>query len=112
MADPVAEAGLALIVAMGIGNIWALIGWFGAYKDGEKIAWKKIMRTELVAIGALVIAIAMHVTPDQGMNFFMLYGGIPLVDKLVSGLAKQLGYTGNGNGSGGDETPAPPAPPA
>jgi len=112
MADPVAEAGLALIVAMGIGNIWALIGWFGAYKDGEKIAWKKLLRTELVALGALVIAIAMHVTPEQGMNFFMLMGGIPLVDKLVSGISKQLGYTGNGNGngSGGSETPPPPAP--
>ena len=90
---------LSLIAAMASGNGWMLVGWMNSrVKEGTNL--KKVMKTEIIAIVAVAIGILMNVGPEQGMMFLVFYGGIPHVDKLVSMIAKKLGYMTQENDSG------------
>lgn len=92
MSDVMIDAVVALIAAMGTGSVWALIGWGNAWIGDEKFTPKKILRVELIAIGAVVVSIALHITPADGLMFFMVNGGIPGVDKVVSFITKWINY--------------------
>ena len=92
MADPTVEAAVMLIAAFGTGSVWALIGWGNAWLKDEKFSLKKILRIELLALGAVIIGMVLHITPEQGMNFLMLNGGIPAVDKIIAFIEKWINY--------------------
>lgn len=104
MTDPTVEAATMLIAAFGTGTVWALIGWGNAWIKDEKFTLKKILRVELIALGAVVVGLVLHVTPEQGMNFFVLNGGIPMADKAVSFITSWINYK--------ESVASPPSPPA